>query len=204
MPPAPSAIPKSAAVTPKNLLDNPCTTMITLAMLARRIISVAPVSETLTPFPRYSYGFFCTSEKLNSYKINHFQALFVKHPGYGVPLRHLPVLRPSALSPLFDFLSLCFQNLTNPFSHNPFPLTSIQNPGGVAGVTLRSRAFAKALQAGTVSASTVISPADRKGELRQMRNARNFASRLMLYIAIQCTETPFRERFGATMPTPVD
>jgi hypothetical protein len=28
--------------------------------------------------------------------------------------------------------------------------------------------------------------------------------RLMLYIAIQCSETPFRERFGAIPPTPVD
>jgi hypothetical protein len=28
--------------------------------------------------------------------------------------------------------------------------------------------------------------------------------RLMLYFAVQCTETPFRERFGAIKPTPVD
>jgi len=100
-------------------------------MLARQIISIVPVSETLTPFPRYSYGLFSTSEKINSHKINNFQTLFVKHPGYGVPLRHLRVLSASALSPFFDFLSLCFQNLTNPFSHNHFLFTSMQNPRGV-------------------------------------------------------------------------
>ena len=32
----------------------------------------------------------------------------------------------------------------------------------------------------------------------------NCNPRLMLYIAIQCRETPFRERFGAIKPTPVD
>jgi hypothetical protein len=136
--------------------------MITSAMLARQIISIVPASETLTPFPRYSYGLFSTSEKINSHKINNFQTLFVKHPGYGVPLRHLRVLSASALSPFFDFLSLCFQNLTNPFSHNHFLFTSMQNPRGVgvpsSSATLRSK-LCKAVRA---CASTVISPADRK------------------------------------------
>ena len=115
---------------PQKLLDNPCTTMITSAMLVRQTISIVPVSETLTPFPRYSYRLFCTSEKINSHKINHFQTLSVRHPAYGVSLRHLRVLSASVLSPFFDFLSLCFQNLTNPFSHNHFPFTSMQNARG--------------------------------------------------------------------------
>src|SRR6202048_530513 len=40
-------------------------------------------------------------------------------------------------------LSLCFHHLTNPFSRNPFPFTSIQNPGGVGGSRLENVAFAE-------------------------------------------------------------
>ena len=44
------------------------------------------------------------------------------------------VCPPNALSTLCgnrNLLALCFHTLTNPFFPNPFPFTSIQNPGGV-------------------------------------------------------------------------
>jgi hypothetical protein len=37
-----------------------------------------------------------------------------------------------------------------------------------------------------------------------MRNPLNDCHRLMLYFAIQCTETPFRETFGAIKLSSVD
>jgi hypothetical protein len=170
--------------------------MVICTMLARQIIAFpAPpsLSDTLTPSARYSCGLFGHAKKLKSFAINQIQTLFANHPGYGVPLRHLRALCVSlpraskgALSLFIDFLILCFQNLTNPFSRNPFPFTPIQNPR-----VLRAR-------------TSII---DRRfgNEKSVKRQApRNFAPRLMLYIAIQCTETPFRERFGAAKPTPVD
>jgi hypothetical protein len=47
--------------------------------------------------------------------------------------RLLPRASKGALALLVDFLTLRFHNLTNPFSSNPFPFTSIQNPRGVGG-----------------------------------------------------------------------
>jgi hypothetical protein len=112
-------------------------------MLARQATTLAALPTLcadLTPFPRYSCGLFGHAKKLNSFAINQIHTLSTKHPEYGVPLRHLRALRVSlpraskgALSLLVDFLTLRFHNLTNPFSSNPFPFTSIQNPRGVGG-----------------------------------------------------------------------
>lgn len=103
--------------------------MITSSMLARQITALRALAEELTPSLRYSCGLFGSPKKLNPHKISNFQTLFAKHPGCGVSLRHPCVLCVSAISLLVDFLTLCFHNLTNPFSRNPFPFTSMQNPG---------------------------------------------------------------------------
>jgi len=93
------------------------------------------LSNALTPSLTHSYGLFVARKKLNSFAIKQIQTLSTKHPGYGVPPRHLHAL-PRLLSQslkaaswsLIDFLTLCFHTLTNPFSHNSFICISIQNP----------------------------------------------------------------------------
>src|SRR5207245_5825868 len=97
-----------------------------------------------------------------SFVFNNLRTLFAKHRGCGVPLRHLRALRAcpffrraSALSLAFFwgpfvFIHLqipprrasicnilCFHALTNPFFHNFFVFTSIQN----ARVSLPSHNF---------------------------------------------------------------
>jgi len=100
--------------------------------------------ESLTLTGSYYCKLFVAPKKLNSFTIKQIQTLSAKHPAYGVPQRHLSVLCASlpnlsraargvskgALSSLIDFLTLCFHNLTNPFSRNSFRCTSIQNPEG--------------------------------------------------------------------------
>jgi hypothetical protein len=53
---------------------------------------------------------------------------FAKTPRVGGTCANLTV---GSFSFALDFLTLCFHNLTNPFSRNPFQCTSIQNPRGV-------------------------------------------------------------------------
>ena len=59
-------------------------------------------------------------------------ALFDKNTGLRV---HVSASSASMIRFAFDFDRLCFHNLTNPFSRNPFIFTSIQNPRGVAPST---------------------------------------------------------------------
>src|SRR4029077_1052873 len=119
--------------------------MITLLMLARQITALPPLSHKLTPSPRYSCGLFGTSKKLNSHKISNFQTLLAKPPGYGVSLRHPCILGVPAVSVLVDFLTSCFHNLINPSPRNPFPFTSMQNPGSV-GVQTSSTTLSRCPQ----------------------------------------------------------
>jgi len=125
-------------------------------MLARQIIFSRPLPIKLTPFLPYSCSLFVTPKKVNSFGIKQIQPLFAKHPGCGgtharlafrishphpllcadsalsASLRYpLPAFAPSRHSSLATFRPLCFHNLTNCFSRNPFPFTTIRIAGGV-------------------------------------------------------------------------
>ncbi len=127
-------------------------------MLPQRITRQAE----LTPFLTHCSGLFLAlslegfaPKKHNSFAIKQIQTLSAKHRG-GRMLRtkapaqftlvsspaprsqHLPAPQASLSAIVaIDLLVLCFQSVTNPYFRNPFPCTSIQNPGGL-GVRTQS------------------------------------------------------------------
>ena len=98
-------------------------------MLAERITSPRTDRTQLTPFPTHSSELFVVSQNVNSLRIRQIRTHALKHPGYGYPERLYDANRVGIPAPLIDFHTLCFHGLTNPFSSNPFPFTSIQNGG---------------------------------------------------------------------------
>ena len=85
-------------------------------------------------------------------------------------------------------VSLLLATLTHSVSRKSFPCHSYENTrdGGASALFSSVRPRVSRIQ----------------NHLRH--SAHLYFPRLMLYIAIQCRETPFRERFGAIEPTPVD
>jgi hypothetical protein len=137
-----SALPLRA----KKALDNLYTNMITYAMLPRQATFLDPLSITLTPLLRYSCKLFVAPENPNSFAIKQFQTLDANCPGYGIRRSSwrtpgvwgtVSLTRCLCASVAIDFYRLCFHRVTNPFSRKPFVCTSIQNPGGGGGTTLR-------------------------------------------------------------------
>jgi hypothetical protein len=89
---------------------------------AQKCPSVSPLPATLThslsrnSFPCHSYA---NTRDMGAMP-SHF---FANLPTSGHSRETVPNLS-----------ALCFHGLTNPFSHNPFPFTSIQNPPGVGAL----------------------------------------------------------------------
>ena len=105
------------------------------------------------PLFSHSYGLFVVPKTVNSFAIKQIRTLCAKYRG-------LSVLCVSALSFAIDFVSLCFQDLTNPFSRNPFPFTSIQNPRGVWGVFLSGCSRVTGHGSQSPSSSLLFAPLD--------------------------------------------
>src|SRR5713101_8135120 len=71
--------------TSKKVLDNRYTDMITSAMLPRQLTLPPHPPAKLTPSLSYSCSLFALFFALPSFRINHLQPLFTKHPGWGYP-----------------------------------------------------------------------------------------------------------------------
>jgi hypothetical protein len=135
----------------KKVLDNRYTDMITSPMLSRQLTLPADPPAELTPSLPYSCSLLALVPALPSFRINHLQPLFAKHPGGGTQHVHAEHrVHSHMFSPwrirsfVFIFLQIplpgvpshavfSFHTLTNPFASNSFRFKSIQNPGGVEG-----------------------------------------------------------------------
>src|ERR1700686_2482081 len=109
-------------------LDKPCTNMITYVMLARQITFPCTFSPKLTPLLRYSCKLLVALANINPFKIKQIRTLYAKYQGWVYPARSVSGFCLS----LFDFLVLCFHNLTNCFPRKLFVFTTIRVAGGVA------------------------------------------------------------------------
>jgi hypothetical protein len=113
--------------------------------------------------------------------------LFGGHPGYGVPLRPLRALCVSAFSwPLF-----CARPLFSYSYELLFPqLSCFHNHAHCPGVMGKLSPIPHRLA--------------QREKAKSIRTSQNGRRRPMLYFPVQCTETLFRERFGAKPSTPVN
>src|SRR5712691_3033359 len=79
----------------KKALDIRYNDMITFPMLPRQLTLPPHPPAKLTPSPSYSCSLFALFSALPSFRINHLQPLFVKHPGGGyrdASMGHLELL----------------------------------------------------------------------------------------------------------------
>jgi hypothetical protein len=106
--------------------------MVNFVMLARRI----PHSLSRNSFPCILLQPLASLFSPATLSFQSLTASFCKNRGVGIPLQTRRSSGPGQFSMLSlppwqsNLLALCFHNLTNPFSHNSFYFTSIQNPRG--------------------------------------------------------------------------
>jgi hypothetical protein len=115
----------------KKVLDNRYTNVITYCMLSRQLTRPTHPPAKLTPSLPYSCSLFAFVPALPSFRINHLQPLFTKHPGGGVP----NTSTPSIASTVTCAMQRLYPLRPQPVPHTPRrnergPLPSISHPKG--------------------------------------------------------------------------
>ena len=160
-------------------------------MLARQITLNYRSRTDLTCLSPYSYKLFGAPKKANPHRINSLRALRQKHPGRGYAFAHQSLLATGFSRPLFSpRYELLFPQ--PPSFHNDPRCPLAWRPPAPRHMVFHAQASDRIRESG------------RRKETQERANSAELHRHLMLYFAIQCTETPFRERFGATPSTPVD